>query len=64
VIYGILANIACTAGPVFDTVFYRGSPRQQLFKAGYIGSVLLTALPGVWAVTAWLWTVVTGKKLA
>ena len=32
VLYVILANIAYTAGPIFDTVVYRGSPRKKLFK--------------------------------
>jgi hypothetical protein len=63
VLYAVLANIAYTAGPIFDTVVYRGSPRKKLFKAGYICSLVLTALPGTWAVVVWLSTVVTGEKL-
>jgi hypothetical protein len=34
-----------------------------LLKAGYVFSVVLTALPGVWALSAWLWTVATGTNL-
>jgi hypothetical protein len=63
VIYCIMANLCYTLGWIFDTVFYRGSPRKALFKAGLIFSLVLTALPGIWAVAAWLMTVITGKKL-
>ena len=59
-IYGILANICYTFGEFVDTVFYCGMPRTRLYKAGMIFSVVLTALPGVWAVVAWLITVITG----
>jgi|CZKF01.1.fsa_nt_gi hypothetical protein len=62
-IYGLMANICYTFGPVFDVVRYRRSPRVGLFKAGLIFSIVLTALPGLWAVIAWLITVFTGKKL-
>jgi len=61
--YVIFANLAYTCGPILDTVIYRGAPRKQLLKAGYVFSVVLTALPGVWALAAWLWTVATGTKL-
>ncbi len=64
VLYVIFANLAYTAGPIFDTAFYRGGPRKKLFKVGYLFSLALTALPGVWAVAAWLGTVVTGHKLS
>jgi hypothetical protein len=63
ILYAIFANIAFTAGPIYDTTFYRGTPRKKLFKTGYIFSLILTALPGVWAVVAWLSTVFTGRKL-
>jgi hypothetical protein len=62
-IYGILANICYTFGPIIDVVAYRGSPRVKLFKVGLIFSLVLTALPGLWAVTAWLVTLYTGQKL-
>jgi hypothetical protein len=62
-VYGLLANLCYSFGPIFDTVFYRRAPRIALFKAGHAFSILLTALPGIWAVTAWLITVYTGKKL-
>src|SRR5437667_420817 len=62
-IYDILANICYTFGEFVDTVFYCGMPRTRLYKAGMIFSVVLTALPGVWAVVAWLITVITGHKL-
>jgi hypothetical protein len=62
-LYAGFANLAYTSGPILDTVYFRGSPRRGLFKAGYLFSLALTALPGVWAVVAWLITVVTGQKL-
>ena len=62
-VYGFLANICYTFGWIADTVFYRGIPRTRLYKAGVIFAVILTALPGVWAVVAWLTTVITGQKL-
>jgi hypothetical protein len=62
-IYGFLANICYTFGWVVDTVSYRGMPRTRLYKAGIIFSAVLTALPGIWAVVAWLMTVITGRKL-
>jgi hypothetical protein len=42
---------------------YRGSPRKGLFKVGLIFSVILTALPGIWAITGLLITIYTGRKL-
>ena len=62
-IYAFLANACYTLGWIADTVFYRGAPRARLYKSGLIFSVVLTALPGVWAVVAWLTTVYTGRKL-
>jgi len=61
--YGIAANIFYTFGPLIDVIFYRGRPRVKLFKTGLIFSLILTALPSVWAVTILLITVYTGKKL-
>ena len=46
-----------------DTVAYRGMPRMRLYKYGIVFSAILTALPGLWAVVAWLMTVITGHKL-
>ena len=63
VLYAFLANLCYTFGWIVDTVFYRGAPRMRLYKAGTILSAILTALPGIWAVTAWLMTVLTGRKL-
>jgi hypothetical protein len=62
-LYAIFANVPYTSGPIFDTVFYRENPRRHLFKAGYFFSLVLTSLPGVRAVVAWISTLVTGKKL-
>ena len=61
--YALMANVAYTAGPVFDIVGYRAAPRGSLLRAGYIVSIALITLPGPWAVAAWLWTLATGKKL-
>jgi hypothetical protein len=63
VIYAAMANVCYTLGWVVDTVLYNGRPRRRLYKAGLILAVVLTALPGVWAVVAWLITVYTGRKL-
>jgi hypothetical protein len=62
-LYGIMANLCFSLGPAFDMIFYRRRPRVRLFKSGLIFSLVLTSLPGLWAVIAWLMTVVTGKKL-
>ena len=63
VIYAVMANIFYTMGWVVDTIFYNGRPRTRLHKAGLIFAMILTAVPGVWAVVAWLITVFTGRKL-
>lgn len=46
IIYAVLANIAYTAGPIYDVTFYREGPRKKLLKAGYVFSLILTGLPG------------------
>lgn len=63
IIYGLFANLCFSLGWVVDSVFYRGSPRSFLYKAGLIFSLILTALPGIWVIVAWCITVYTGKKL-
>ncbi|HTQ95844.1 MAG TPA: hypothetical protein VMH89_03510 [Candidatus Acidoferrum sp.] len=62
-IYAFLANICYTFGWIVDTISYHGVPRTRLYKAGIIFSLILTILPGIWAVVAWLMTVITGHKL-
>jgi hypothetical protein len=62
-LYAAIANVCYTLGWVVDTTFYRGTPRTRLYKAGLIFSIVLTALPGLWAVVAWLITIYTGRKL-
>jgi hypothetical protein len=62
-IYGFLANACYTLGWIVDTISYDGTPRARLYKAGIVFSVVVTALPGVWAVVAWLITVISGHKL-
>jgi hypothetical protein len=63
IVYGILANICFTLGWIVDTVAYRGNPRTNLYRGGLAFSIVLTSLPGAWAVTAWIISVATGKKL-
>lgn len=62
-VYGFFANICYTLGWIVDTAFFRGTPRTRLYKAGVVFSAILTALPGVWAVIAWVTTLITGHKL-
>jgi hypothetical protein len=62
-VYALLANFCYSLGPLLDVAAYRGRPRRSLFKAGLFFSVALTSLPGLWAVTAWLMTLYSGKKL-
>jgi len=61
--YGVMANLCYSLGSAADLLFYRARPRVVLFKTGLFFSIGLTALPGIWAVVAWLATVITGKKL-
>jgi hypothetical protein len=61
-LYGAMANVCYTFGWIVDTISYRGTP-PHLYKAGLIFSIVLTALPGLWAVVAWLITVNIGRKL-
>jgi hypothetical protein len=62
-VFGFFANICFTFGWIVDTISYRGMPRTRLYKAGVIFSVILASLPGIWAVTAWLMTVIARHKL-
>jgi hypothetical protein len=61
-IYAVCANLGFTLGWIVDTSLYTGGPRNRLWKAGLIFSLVLTALPGIWAVIAWCITLYTGKK--
>jgi hypothetical protein len=60
--FGIMANLCYTAGWITDIFLYRGAPRSRLFQTGLIFSIALAALPGLWAVIAWLITLYTGQK--
>lgn len=62
-IYVAMANVCYTLGWIVDTVLYNGHPRKRLYKSGLTLAAVLSALPGVWAVVAWLITVYTGRKL-
>lgn len=63
VFFAIAANVCYTFGWIVDVVAFSGSPRKGLFRAGLIFSLILTAMPGLWAVFAFLMTVYTGRKL-
>jgi hypothetical protein len=62
-VYAFMANVCYTLGWLVDTLSFRGAPRTGLYKTGVVLAVVLTALPGLWAVVAWLGTVITGQKL-
>ena len=62
-IYAFIANACYTLGWIADTLSSQSRPRVGLYKAGMVLSVVLTALPGAWAVVAWLMTLITGHKL-
>jgi hypothetical protein len=42
IIYGACANLCFTLGWIVDTSLYRGCPRNRLWKAGLIFSLVLT----------------------
>jgi hypothetical protein len=63
VIYVMVANACYTLGWIADVVSSQSRPRVGLYKAGVIFSVVITALPGVCAVVAWLITLITRHKL-
>ena len=63
IFYCLFANLCYSLGWIVDTRFYRGLPRVRLYKAGLVFSLVLTALPGIWAVVAWCITLYTGKRL-
>jgi hypothetical protein len=62
-LWAFLANVCYTSGWLLDVIAYTGKPRYWLFKIGLVFTLVLTALPGVWALAAWLITVVTGHKM-
>jgi hypothetical protein len=62
-LWAFLANVCYTSGWLLDIIAYTGKPCYSLFKIGLVFSLVLTALPGVWALAAWLITVVTGQKM-
>jgi len=63
IVYAFFANACYTFGWIADTVSSQSRPRVGLYKAGIVFSVVLTALPGAWAVVAWMMTLITGHKL-
>ena len=63
IVYGLFANLCYSLGWIVDTGLYCGRPRVHLYKAGSVFSLVLTALPGIWAVVAWGITLYTGKKM-
>jgi hypothetical protein len=62
VIYAIMANFCYTFGWLLDVTAYRGSPRKGLLKAGLVFSIVVTAVPGIWAIVALMITLYTGHK--
>lgn len=62
IIYAVTANLCFCLGWAIDMIFYRGHPRSFLYKWGLILSVIITALPGVWAVAACSVTLYTGRR--
>jgi hypothetical protein len=62
-LWAFLANFCYTSGWLLDVIAYIGKPRYLLFKTGVVFSLVLTALPGLWALVAWLITIVTGQKM-
>jgi hypothetical protein len=54
ILYAIFANLAYSFAATFDTLLLRGAPRRKLLKAGYIVWLVLTGMPGAWALLAWL----------
>jgi hypothetical protein len=62
-VFGLMANVCYTAGPVVDYLFFEGKPKKKLFALGLFFSIGITALPGLWAVLAWIITLHTGRKL-
>ena len=62
-VYAFMANLCYSLGSLFDAVRKSARPSKKLFKAGLYFSIGLTALPGLWALVAWITTLVTGKKL-
>jgi len=61
--YCLFANVCYSFGWIVDAAFFRRAPRVRLYKFGMLFSVALTALPGIWAVVAWITTLITGQKL-
>jgi hypothetical protein len=62
-VYAFMANVCYTLGWVVDTFAFRRAPRTRLYRAVVLFSLVITALPGVFAVVAWLMTLTTGQKL-
>ena len=62
-VYAVAANICFSFGWVVDALFFARRPRIGLFKFGVTFSVVITAVPGMWAVIVWVMTLITGNKL-
>ena len=61
--YMIVTNAFYTFGWIVDVVAFSRYPKRSLFRAVLVFSLVVTALPGLWAVIAFLMTVYTGRKL-
>ena len=62
-VYAVLANCCYFLGPLLNSFDRRGKPNKKLFRTGLFFSLSITALPGLWAVLAWVGTLITGRKL-
>ena len=62
-LYALVANVVYTFAPYYDAKNFIGRPRVKFYTNGTIVWGVLTALPGVWAVVAFIITAITGKKL-
>ena len=62
-VYAFMANLCYSLGSLCDSLRRSTKPSKKLFRAGLYFSMALTALPGLWALVAWITTLVTGKKL-
>ena len=61
--WAILPTMCYKFGWIFDVDTERDDPRKTLFQAGLIFCIILTVLPGLRVVTAYLITIHRGQKL-
>ncbi len=59
-IYALFANLCYTAGPILNRIISTKKPLPVLLALGFWFSVLLTAVPGAWAIYCCYRAVKTG----